>query len=565
MAKLKLSEALVLVQADLQSGRLAEAQAICQAVLSAVPDDPEAHRLYALTELAQGHNDRALQLLQQAAELGSTWICHDNLSYVLKIIGRFEEAEAAARQALALAPHEDTVLCNLAAALQAQGRLDEASQYYRAALKRSAKATIHSSALCCEQYRPDVSLAHLAAAHAEWDLRHAVPLALSRPGHANTPQPDRPLRLGFVSPDFGTHPVGYFLAGLLEHLDRGQWHTVAYSDRAKLDVMTERLHSAAGSWLDVRGLSDEALAAQIRRDRIDVLFDLAGHTGFNRLLVFARKPAPLQVTWLGYVGTTGLSAMDYLLADRHQVPDGADRFYRERVLRMPEGYACYQPPSHAPAVGPLPARSRGWVTFGSFNSPAKINPAVAAVWAEILNRVPGSKLMLKYCGLDAPATRRRILELFTSRGIAEDRLFLAGWSPPTELLAWYNQIDLALDPFPYGGGLTTCEALWMGVPVVTCPGETFASRHSLSHLSSSRFTETVARSYQDYVDLAVAWAEDLPRLGAVRMSLRPQMSRSPICDAPRFAVDFSHQIRTAWRHWCRQQPGARTEAVACFG
>jgi predicted O-linked N-acetylglucosamine transferase (SPINDLY family) len=564
MAKLKLSDALALAQADLQSGRLAEAQAICQAVLAAVPDEPEANRLFALTVLAQGYHDHAAQLLQQAAEMGCSWICHDNLSYVLKMIGRFEEAEAAARRALELAPNEDTVLCNLAAALQAQGRLDEASQYYREALHRSAKPTIHSSALCCEQYRPDVSLAHLAAAHAEWDLRHGVPLTPSRPGHVNSPLPDRPLRVGFVSPDFGTHPVGYFLAGLLEHVDRQQWHTICYSDRDKLDAMTERLRRATGSWLDARGLPDDALAAQIRRDRIDVLFDLAGHTGFNRLLVFARKPAPIQVTWLGYVGTTGLSAMDYLLADRHQVPADADRHYRERVLRMPEGYVCYQPSSVAPAVGPVPARSRGFVTFGSLNSPSKINPAVAAVWAEILKRVPGSKLMLKYCGFDAPATGRRVREMFASRGIAADRLFLNGWSAHADALACYNQVDLALDPFPYGGGLTTCEALWMGVPVITCPGETFASRHALSHLSSVRFTDTVARDFREYVELAVGWAEDLRRLEAVRMSLRPQMAASPLCDARRFAADFCRLIRKVWHQWCSQQRGSKSDTLACF-
>lgn len=550
MATVKLSQALALVEADLEAGRLDEAQAICQAVLQAAPEEPEAHRLLALTVFSLGHHDQAAVMLEQAAALSDRWICYDNLSYVLKVIGRFEDAEAASRRALALAPEEDTVLCNLGAALQAQGRLEEASEYYRRALRRTARATIHSSALFCEQYRPDVTLAGLAQSHVEWDLRHGVPHAAFGQPHTNTREPHRPLRLGFVSPDFGAHPVGYFLAGLLESLDRTAWHTVCYSDREKLDLMTDRLRDAAGTWRDVRQMSVETLAAQIRSDRIDILFDLAGHTAFNRMLVFARKPAPIQVTWLGYVGTTGLSAIDYLLADRYQVPEGADRYYRETVLRMPEGYVCYQPPAEAPPVGPLPAQATGHVTFGSFSSPAKLNDQVAALWSRVLQRVPGSRLMLKYCGFDAPNTRHRVLEMFAAHQIAPERLLLEGWSARAEALARYNQIDLALDPFPYGGGLTTCEALWMGVPVITCPRETFASRHALSHLSSARFTETVAQTPEEYVELAAAWAGDLPRLATVRRRLREQVAHAPLCDAPRFAADFATLFRNAWRQWC---------------
>jgi protein O-GlcNAc transferase len=555
MATVKLSQALALVEADLQTGRLDEAQAICQAVLQAAPEEPEAHRLLALTVFSLGHHDQAAVMLEEAAARSDRWICYDNLSYVLKVVGRFEEAEAASRRALALAPEEDTVLCNLATALQALGRLEEASEYYRQALQRTARPTIHSSALLCAQYRPDVSLEGLARAHADWNLRYGVPLAASGPTHTNTRDPHRPLRLGFVSPDFGGHPVGYFLAGLLENLDRRQWHTVCYSDRDVLDRMTERLRAASDVWHDVRRLPHEALAAQIRHEQIDILFDLAGHTSANRLLVFARKPAPIQVTWLGYVGTTGLSAIDYLLADRHQVPEGSERYYHETVLRMPEGYVCYLPPAEAPAVGPLPAATAGHVTFGSFSSPSKINAQVVALWSQVLGRVPHARLVLKYCGFDAPNTRRRLLDMFAAHQIAPDRLILEGWSPRAEALARYNQIDLALDPFPYGGGLTTCEALWMGVPVITCPQETFASRHALSHLSSVRFTETVAQTREQYVELAAAWAGDLPRLAATRARLREQVARAPLCDAPRFAADFSALLRHVWHRWCAASHG----------
>jgi len=472
---------------------------------------------------------------------------------VLKAVGRFEEAEAAARRALAISPDEPGAMCNLAAALQAEGRLDEAGRCFRQSLAVAPdQPIIRSCALVCEQYRPDATLGELAAAHAEWDRRHAAPLAAAWRPHRNTPDPERPLRLGFVSPDFGAHPVGYFLEGVLENLDPQAWHTLCYSDRLKIDEMTARLQAAAGTWHDVRGVSDQDLAERIRNDRVDILFDLAGHTAGNRLLVFARKPAPIQVTWLGYVGTTGLSAIDYLLADRHQVAEGLERYYREQVLRMPEGYVCYLPPPEAPEVGPLPAAQNGRVTFASFNNPAKINRAVAAVWAEILRRVPGSRLILKYCGYCAPKTHRRFLEIFAAQGIGESQLELRDWSARRELLALYNEVDLGLDPFPYGGGLTTCEALWMGVPVITCPGQTFGSRHSLSHLSSVGLTGTIARDLDDYVALAARWAEDLPRLGSVRAGLRPQMAASTLCDSRRFTADFAAVLRGVWRKWCRR-------------
>jgi predicted O-linked N-acetylglucosamine transferase (SPINDLY family) len=347
--------------------------------------------------------------------------------------------------------------------------------------------------------------------------------------------------------------VGYFLIGLLRGLDRAQFQTICYSDRVNKDNLTARLESAAALWRDVYGLSDEALAQQIRSDQIDILFDLAGHTAGNRLLVFARKPAPIQITWAGYVGTTGLKAMDYILADRYEIPAEAESYYTERVLRMPDGYVCYEPPADAPAVAPLPALTQGAVTFGSFNNPAKITSPVIEVWAKLLQRLPQSRLVLKYRGMDDASLVGRLTEEFSSQGIEPGRIECLGWSPQRPLLAEYGRLDLALDPFPYNGGLTTCEALWMGVPVITCPGETFASRHSLSHLSNVGLTETIAKDLDAYVDLAVTWAMDLPRLAALRASLRPQMRASPLCDTQRFAENWMLILRNAWRDWCRQK------------
>jgi predicted O-linked N-acetylglucosamine transferase (SPINDLY family) len=401
-------------------------------------------------------------------------------------------------------------------------------------------------------YRAGVNLIELAEAHAEFDRRHGAPLRSSWKPHENSRTHDRPLRLGFLSSDFGQHPVGYFLIRVLENLEQCGGEIICYSDRIPQDELTSRFQTASTTWFNVAPLSDERLAQQIREDRIDILFDLAGHTARNRLLVFARKPAPIQITWIGYVGTTGLDAMDYIVADRHEIPAAAEKHYCEKVLRMPDGYVCYDPPGYAPPVSPLPAEKNGWVTFGCFNNPSKITAQVVETWAKILIRVPRSRVLLKYRGMNDSSVVDRFSEIFAVHGVDTDRLTFLGRSSHEELLREYRNIDIALDPFPYSGGLTTCEALWMGVPVITCPGETFASRHSLSHLSNVGLTETVARDLSEYVELASGLANDLPRLSKWRAELRERMSSSPLCDGPRFAGNLMDLLRDVWQEWCEQ-------------
>ncbi len=335
----------------------------------------------------------------------------------------------------------------------------------------------------------------------------------------------------------------------MESLRQEQHETICYSDRIVKDNLTLRLQAAATQWHDVIGISDQQLAERIRADRIDILFDLAGHTAHNRLLVFARKPAPIQITWIGYEGTTGLAAMDYLLADRHVVPQGTEHYYRERVLRMPEGYLCYDPPGAAPPAGPPPSLAKGYATFGSFNNPAKVGREVVAVWAEILRRAPTARLVLKYRGLGDPTVKRRYLDLFADHDVEPQRLDLLPPSSYAEYLATYQQVDVALDPFPFSGSVTTCDALWMGVPVVSCPGETFASRHSLSHLSNVGLTETIAHDLNEYVEVALSLAGDVPRLAMLRAGLRQRMAASPLCDGKRFATNLVSILHDAWEQW----------------
>ncbi|OWK47277.1 TPR domain protein, putative component of TonB system [Fimbriiglobus ruber] len=527
-------------------GQLDEAERYCRDAIRAKPDYAAAwtnlgnvlrsQKRWAESESAYR---RALELQPELAEI------HGNLGAVLLDQGRLDEAIGFFRRAVELRPERSEAHSVLGNALLTGGQIEEGDACYRRAVELQPESSrALSAALHWRQYRPDVTLASLAADHAEWDARYGRPARTARPQTVHPSAANgRPLRVGFVSADFGRHPVGYFCVRALEALDPREVEVVCYSTSRRNDDLTARFKRAAARWYDAGPMSDDALAGQIAADGIDILFDLAGHTAANRLSVFARKPAPVQITWIGSEGTTGLSAMDFILADERLIPTGVDAHYREKVLRLPDVYVCYEPPAGAPAVGPLPVRSRGGVTFGSFNNPAKIHAGVVAVWASILRRVADSRLVLKYRCLGDHGTRDRYLKMFAEHGVGADRLEFEDWSPHAEMLARYNTIDIALDPFPFVGGATTCEALWMGVPVITRPGETFAGRHSLSYLTAIGATETVARGLDDYVELAVGWAEDLDRLASVRADLRPRIEASPLCDGRQFAAQLTSALR----------------------
>jgi len=540
-------------------GQYAEAVPCYEQVLQRQPDPETHHSLgWALQEL--GRMDEAIAQYCRALDLAPTMlVAYKSLGAVLKSLGRFTEAKATCQRVLELEPDDAETHSNLGTIFLDEGALPEAlASVRRASELRPDLAWTYSNYLAALHYTPDITPARLYEAHAEYETRYAASLRAAWRPFENDRDPERPLRVGFVSPHLYQQPVGYFLIRALEHMDPAACQVVCYYDRPAKDSMTARFQAVAASWRDVVLMRDEELAEQVRDDRIDILFDLAGHAGANRQLVFARKPAPVQITWLDYEGTTGLKAIDYLLGDRYTIPPGAERWCHERVLRMPDGFVCYDPPAEAPEVGPLPALERGAVSFASFNLPAKINAQVVDVWAAILHRVPDSRLWLKYRGLNDPAIAARFHQLFAERGVAPHRVLLEGWAPYAEFLRLYQLVDIALDPFPYSGGLTTCEALWMGVPVITCPGETFASRHGLSHLTNIGLTETIATSPTEYVDLAERLACDLPRLAALRAGLREQVARSPLCDGERFANHLLGLLRDVWRDWC-QRP---TEAVS---
>ena len=537
------------------AGLFQEAALACQQALALNPNSPEA--AVNLGNALKGLNrfDEAVQAYQRALAIKPAFAeAEYNLGTSLETLGRLEESVEAHERALKINPDYAEAANNLGIALKSQGRQDEAIAAYQRALSVNPNyVKAHTNLLMALQCRPGTNLSELATAHADWDDRHATPLKSTWQPFHNSRDPERRLRIGFVSADLGRHPVGYFLIGAFEALDPEHFQTICYSDRPEKDDFTDRFVRAADTWRDVRRMSDQQLAGQIRADGIDILFDLTGHTGNHRLLVFARKPAPIQVSWIGYAGTTGMAAMDYLLADRFQIPESFDTHYRETVIRLADGHVSYEPPAVAPEVGPLPATKHGHVTFGSFNKPDKTAPQVVEVWSEILRRVPESRLIMKYKGLDDEATRGRYIDRFSKQGVAADRLDFRGWSSHADMLAEYNQFDLALDPFPFSGGVTSCEALWMGVPVVTCPGETFASRQTFSFLSNIGLTDTIAADLQDYVGLAVRLTNDLSQLARRRAELRDRMARSPLCHHQRFAENLSQELRTIWRGWCGRQ------------
>jgi protein O-GlcNAc transferase len=540
----------------LSLGRPEEAERAYRRALAIRPGYAEAEYNLGNTLRLRGMQDAAIEAYRRALAIRPDYAeAEYNLADALRAQGQLGEAERAYRRALAIRPDYAKAKINLGGTLLAQGRVDEAIECFRHALDFQADLapSIHSNLLFAEQYHPDVNLAGLAKAHADWNRRHAAPLKATWRPFENSRDPDRPLRLGFVSADFRHHPNSFFFVRTLEGLRGHDCETICYSDVAKEDAMTERIAAAAGTFCEADGLTDEELVEEIHADRIDILFDLTGHAAGHRLLAFARKPAPIQVSWIGYTGTTGLDAMDYLISDRFYIPPEKEGYYRERILRLPEFYSCYDPPADAPPVGPLPALKTGSMTLGSFSNPAKITPRVVETWAEILRRLPESRLVLKYQRFTDVDTQRRYSDLFAACGVDAARLEFPSGTSIARLLDYYGGIDLALDTFPYSGYTTTCEALWMGVPVVTCPGETFAGRHSLSLLANLGLAELIARDQPDYVGLALALAGDLPRLAALRAGLRRRMERSSLCDGAFMAARLMEALRVAWRDWCEDQ------------
>jgi protein O-GlcNAc transferase len=535
-----------------ERGQLDEAQTECTTAIKLQPQFAQAWFNLGNVLSDQSKLDEAIAAYQQAIALEpNNADALANMGNALRLQGKLDETIAAYRRAIAADPNHKLVYTNFGNALKDQGKLDEALAAFDRAMELNPDdSAVHSNRVYTLHFHPDFGPAELLPEHLEWDRRHALPLRWSIAPHDNDRSPDRRLRIGYVSPDFRIHPVGRFMLPIFPAHDHTQFDIIGYSDCTKHDDLTEELRAHSTAWHDTERLSHEELANLIRRDRIDILVDLTMHMDHNRLLVFARKPAPVQATYLAYCSTTGLATMDYRITDPYLDPPGMDdRFYVERSIHLPRSYWCYPPNLYAEPVQPPPALATGQVTFACMNNFCKVNNSVLSLWANLLLEVPNSRLILH---ANEGAHRDTVRNHFQSAGVDPARIEFLSMMWTLEYFRTYHRIDIALDPFPYAGGTTTCDALWMGVPVITFPGQTAVSRAGVSILTNIGRPQWIARTPQQYVQIAADLAGDLKALNDIRFQLRSEMS--PLTDAVQFTRELESTYRTMWRQWCETRP-----------
>ncbi|HEX4055252.1 MAG TPA: tetratricopeptide repeat protein [Tepidisphaeraceae bacterium] len=458
--------------------------------------------------------------------------------------GQLDQAEEIYRRILASEPNQAGVLNNLANVLKDSGRIEEAVDCCRAAIAMEPQnAEIHSSLCYKLHFHPGYDRASIFRELCEWDRRHGGGNVSVE--HDMDRSPDRRLRIGYVSPDFYGHAECFFVLPLLEAHDRHSFEVHCYASVRRPDKATELLKSCAPVWHDVLGLSNDQLAKKIREDRIDILVDLTMHMAFNRLPMFAQRPAPVQVTWLAYPGGTGMKTIDYRLTDVWMDPPGdTDPYYAERSVRLPDCWCCYHPLGEVPPAAP---REKGAVMFGSLNNPCKLNDSTLRLWSAVLANVRDSRLLLL---VESDRQRARIREMMKQTGTDPGRIEFTGRHRRGEYLRVYDRLDICLDPLPYNGITTTCDALWMGVPVVSRIGPTAAGRAGLSILSNLQMPEFVAADDPHFIAIAAGLAEDFGKRSELRKSLRSRIRASPVMDGKRFARNVEAAFRKMWRRWC---------------
>jgi predicted O-linked N-acetylglucosamine transferase (SPINDLY family) len=534
-------------------GRLEEAERSYRRALALQPGLVDAHNNLGTALQDLGRSREAEACYRQAIALKPDHAgAHNNLGTALKDLGRFEEAERCYRHALALRPGFVDALINLGSALQSVGRLEEAEEAFREVLVFDPESAVaHSSAIFIMDLIERYDIREQQAERRRWYLQHGKKYETAIRRHENAPDLGRKLRVGYVSADFRKHSAYYAFGGVIRRHDRSAFEVFCYSGVPREDEVTRRLRQMVDEWRDVLSLKDDALADQIRRDRIDILVDLSGHSAGSRLPVFARKPAPVQVTAWGHATGTGLPTMDYFLADSITVPAEQRPHYAEEVIDLP-CILCYEPPEYMPELGPLPSLDGKPFTFGCLNRLEKVSDKVMAVWGRILKALPDALLLLKDPALEDATTRERVLRRLAGVGVDSERVRLLGRSPHAEHLKICHQVDVALDPFPQGGGISTAEALYMGVPVVTLPGSTVASRVSASILTAVQMEAWIAHSTEEYVQIAVRMSREVPRLAQLRQGLRERLTKSAFGDVPGYTVAVEQAYRSMWRRWCAQ-------------
>jgi FkbM family methyltransferase len=470
---------------------------------------------------------------------------------VARFQGDYDKAITIYESTLEEYPESGPLRINYALCLQEVGRFDQSEKHYRQAIEDTEDSrNAISNYLMGLHYNPKNSRQHIYKEHLRLGKAFGVVSEEENIERLTNADPAKTLKVGFISGGFRRHPVGWMIAGALEQLPAEDFELHCYTTDNRFDFVTRRIHKNIDHWQSVKGYSDDVTENIIRDDELDILVDLSGHAADNCLNVMANRPAPIMVKWVGGLfNTTGLEAFDYLITDRFESPEGEEQYYTEKLVRMPDDYITYTPPAYVAEVADLPAKKNGYITFGCFNNPTKVNEVVLRHWADIMRQVPESRLLLKSKQYDTASFRDQILEIMDDQGIGNDRITFKGRSSHDDHIGCYNDVDIALDPWPYSGGLTTCEALYMGVPVITLPGPTFAGRHSTTHLINAGLEQWVTDNWEEYTEKTVALAKDRDRLKKWRSKLRNQLLNSPVCDGKRFGAHLSVAFREMWKQF----------------
>jgi predicted O-linked N-acetylglucosamine transferase (SPINDLY family) len=531
-------------------GRYKEALRHAQEALTLAPEHPIVHYNLALALQRLGRGGEAVAAYQRAIQRNPGYVqAYNNLATVFQSQGRIDEAIDVFQRALRVKPDFDEAMCNLGILMQGLSRFEEALGLFRQAMALNPRSAVaHSNLIYALQFYWQGDGMAIREELARWNDRHARPLAHLIKPHGNDRDPNRRLHIGFVSPDFRNHVVGRNMLPAFQRHDRANFEYFCYSKVTKPDEATELFRGFAEHWRDIRGVALEEVAAQIREDGIDILVDLTLHMEDGSLLLFARKPAPVQVTFAGYPGSTGLSVMDYRLSDPYLDPPENDALYVEKTVRLPHSFWCFDPLEANLAPNPLPALATGYVTFGCLNTFCKTNEPTFELWSQVLRNIPDSRLLL-LC--PEGSHRQRTRDFFQARGIDPGRIRFSPFLAHREYFELYHQIDLCLDTLPYNGHSTSLDALWMGVPVVTLVGKTVVGRAGLSQLMNLKLPELITYTPEQFVATATDLARDLPRLQALRGGLRERMERSPLMDAGGFTCGIEAAFREMWRAWCQ--------------
>ena len=516
------------------------------------PDLVEGYANLAASQADMNDNAAALESIDHAiARRANVARMHFLRGIVLRNLWQHDEGIISIRHAIELDPEVKDAYTSLGYALLEQGDLDGAMAALTRGIEGTPDATSHSNVLMTMNYHPGYTPADLLALHQRWATLHEHPLRAGHRPHTNDRSPDRKLRVGYVSPDFRGHSVAFFLEPILAHHDHAQIEVFAYAHIASVDMNTYRLRSQINHWRETASKPYEQVEQMIRDDQIDILVDLAGHTGSNLLPVFARKPAPIQINMIGFPSTTGLTSMNYRITDALCDPPGvSDAFNTESLIRMPRSFWVYQPPADCPPIGNLPADDNGIFTFTSVNNFTKVTPAVQLMWAKLLRATPNSKLIIQTSAMNSPQTKAIVQARFEAEGVSADRLDFRPWSDMKNYLALLERSDITLDPYPFNGGTTTCHSLWMGAPVLTLAGDRHASRMGLSMMTNIGLPEFVAHSPEEYVAIGQRLAGNVPWLREVRRTMRERLLASPLLDAAGHTRELEAVYRQAWTKWC---------------